>query len=193
MSELEIIKKFTLKSQTILGDLSKQYIEVVKSDDKEPALIIRTLVLCSNINTVIYSYVNFEVLKTFKDKYLLMSISSMKLSTFNNIYSEVKDIRINGKKEITIEHIQDVVCKYYNLTLEQLHTETRKREIVQARQIAQYFAKQLTKYSLKVIGEKIGNKNYATILHAIKVVNNLIDTDKAIRNEIEEIERLIKE
>jgi hypothetical protein len=193
MNELETIKKFTLKSQTTIGDLSKKRIEVVKSDDKEPALIIRTLVLCSNINTVIYSYVNFEVLKTFKDKYLLMSISSMKLSTFNKIYSEVKDIRINGKKEITIEHIQDVVCKYYNLTLEQLHTETRKREIVQARQIAQYFAKQLTKVKLEVIGEKIGNKNHSTISHASKVVNNLIDTDKEIKAQIKEIERKIKE
>jgi hypothetical protein len=189
MNELEIIKKFTIHSKTNANEFAKQYFNVVKFGDHEPSLIIKKLILSDDLEC----YNDYVVLKYFKEKYLLLKVFSMKLNTFNKVYDEIKDINLSGNKEITIDHIQDVVCKYYNLTLEQLHTETRKREIVQARQIAQYFAKQLTKVKLEVIGEKIGNKNHSTISHASKVVNNLIDTDKEIKAQIEEIERLIKE
>jgi chromosomal replication initiator protein len=63
---------------------------------------------------------------------------------------------------------------------------------VQARQIAMYFAKNLTKSSLATIGSQIGGKDHATVLHACKTVNNLIDTDKRFRGYIDEIEKKLK-
>ena len=98
----------------------------------------------------------------------------------------------NTKKEISIDYIQKVVCNYFNLSAEQLTNNTRKRETVQARQIAMYFSKSLTKCSLATIGSQIGGKDHATVLHACKTVNNLIDTDKTFRHQIEEIERKLK-
>jgi chromosomal replication initiator protein len=98
----------------------------------------------------------------------------------------------NTKKEISIDYIQKVVCNYFNLSAEQLINNTRKRETVQARQIAMYFSKSLTKCSLATIGSQIGGKDHATVLHACKTVNNLIDTDKTFRHQIEEIERKLK-
>lgn len=97
-----------------------------------------------------------------------------------------------SRKEITIEFIQKVVCEYYKIPVDQMQGKTRKREIVQARQISMYFSKNLTKSSLASIGSCIGGKDHATVLHACKTVNNLIDTDKQFRSQINEIEKKLK-
>ncbi|MFH0756076.1 MAG: chromosomal replication initiator protein DnaA [Bacteroidota bacterium] len=96
------------------------------------------------------------------------------------------------KREISIDYIQKVVCNYYNIGLEQLQSKTRKREIVQARQVAMFFSKTLTKSSLATIGSQIGGKDHATVLHACKTVNNLIETDKRFRLQVDEIEKKLK-
>jgi chromosomal replication initiator protein len=96
------------------------------------------------------------------------------------------------RREISIDYIQKVVCDYFNMQVDMLKSKTRKREIVQARQIAMYFAKNLTKSSLASIGSVIGGKDHATVLHACKTVNNLIDTDKRFRLYIDEIEKKLK-
>ena len=98
----------------------------------------------------------------------------------------------NSKRELSIEYISKVVCDYFNMPVEALQAKTRKREIVQARQIAMYFSKSLTKYSLASIGAQIGSKDHATVLHACKTVNNLKDTDKNFRVFVEEIEKKLK-
>ncbi len=96
------------------------------------------------------------------------------------------------KREISIDYIQKVVCNYYNIGLELLQSKTRKREIVQARQVAMFFSKSLTKSSLATIGSQIGGKDHATVLHACKTVNNLIETDKRFRLQVDEIEKKLK-
>lgn len=98
----------------------------------------------------------------------------------------------NSKRELSIEYISKVVCDYFNMPVEALQAKTRKREIVQARQIAMYFSKSLTKYSLASIGAQIGSKDHATVLHACKTVNNLKDTDKNFRLFVEDIEKKLK-
>ncbi len=98
----------------------------------------------------------------------------------------------NTKKDITIEFIQKIVCNYFNVGLDLIKSKTRKREIVQARQISMYFSKNLTKASLTTIGSKIGGKDHATVLHAFKTVNNLMETDKKFRLQVEDIEKKIK-
>ncbi|MEN8117940.1 MAG: chromosomal replication initiator protein DnaA [Bacteroidota bacterium] len=98
----------------------------------------------------------------------------------------------NSKRELSIEYISKVVCDYFSMPVEALQAKTRKREIVQARQIAMYFSKSLTKYSLASIGAQIGSKDHATVLHACKTVNNLKDTDKNFRQFVEDIEKKLK-
>lgn len=97
----------------------------------------------------------------------------------------------NTAREVSIDYIQKVVCDYFNLPLELMKSKTRKREVVQARQIAMYFSKQLTKSSLATIGAHCGGKDHATVLHACRTVNNLIDTDKRFRVYISDIEKKI--
>jgi len=104
----------------------------------------------------------------------------------------VEKLVSSTRKELTIEFIQKVVCDYYKIPVELMQGKTRKREIVQARQVSMYFSKNLTKASLASIGSRIGGKDHATVLHACKTVNNLIDTDKHFRNQIFEIEKKLK-
>ncbi len=126
-------------------------------------------------------------------------ISLLAQSTLNKkeitleLASEMIDKLVKStRKEISIDYIQKVVCEYFGLPSDMLQTKTRKREIVQARQIAMFFSKSLTKSSLSTIGSIIGGKDHATVLHACKTVNNLMDTDKRFKSQIEDIERRLK-
>jgi chromosomal replication initiator protein len=98
----------------------------------------------------------------------------------------------NSAREISIDYIQKVVCDYFNLPLETINSKTRKREIVQARQLAMFFSKKHTKSSLATIGLHCGNKDHATVLHACRTVNNLVETDKRFRIYVEEIDKKLK-
>jgi chromosomal replication initiator protein len=97
----------------------------------------------------------------------------------------------NTAREVSIDYIQKVVCDYFNLSLEMMKSKTRKREVVQARQISMYFSKSMTKSSLATIGAHSGGKDHATVLHACRTVNNLIETDKRFRVYISDIEKKI--
>ncbi len=104
----------------------------------------------------------------------------------------IGNIVASSQKNYTVQEIRDIVCDFYGVSLESLLSETRKREIVQARQVAMYFAKLKTKDSLTTIGTTIGKRNHATVLHACKTVQDLIDTDKSFRASIEELDRMLK-
>lgn len=96
-----------------------------------------------------------------------------------------------ARKEISIDYIQKTVCEYFKVKMEDIQSKTRKRDVVQARQLAMYFAKQYTKASLASIGTQIGKRDHATVLHACKTVKNLQETDKQFRGYIEDISRKI--
>lgn len=98
----------------------------------------------------------------------------------------------NTTREISIDYIQKVVCDYFNIPIDMINSKTRKREIVQARQLAMFFSKRMTKASLASIGLHCGNKDHATVLHACRTVNNLIDTDKQFKAYVDELEKKIK-
>lgn len=92
----------------------------------------------------------------------------------------------------TVEKIRDVVCEYFSLSVDAISTKSRKREVVQARQIAMYLSKQLTKSSLANIGYTIGQRDHATVLHACKIVTDLMDCDKNFRTSVKEIEEKLR-
>lgn len=97
----------------------------------------------------------------------------------------------NTNHEVSIDYIQKVVCDYFDLPIEMLKSKTRKRQVVQARQIAMYFAKSMTKSSLSNIGAHCGGKDHATVLHACRTVNNLIETDKKFKASVQELQKKI--
>ncbi len=95
----------------------------------------------------------------------------------------------NTAREISMDYIHKIVCDYFNLPIELLKSKTRKREVVQARQIAMFFAKKMTKWSLASIGAQCGGKDHATVLHACRTVNNLAETDKQFKGYLDDLEK----
>ena len=93
------------------------------------------------------------------------------------------------KKEISIDYIQKVVSDYFQMDVDTLQSKTRKRHIVQARQLAMFFAKKFTKASLASIGSQIGKRDHATVLHACKTVDNLSHTDKQFKKYVEDLQK----
>ena len=96
------------------------------------------------------------------------------------------------RKVNTVEKIRDAVCEYFSLSVDAISTKSRKREVVQARQIAMYLSKQMTKNSLSSIGFTIGQRDHATVLHACKIVTDLMEIDKNFRSSVKEIEERLK-
>ena len=95
-------------------------------------------------------------------------------------------------KPITIEDIIAKVCSHYEIEESAIHTKTRKREVVQVRQVAMFLAKKHTDASSSKIGQLIGNKDHATVLHACKIVKDQVEVDKSFKADIEEIEALLR-
>ena len=96
------------------------------------------------------------------------------------------------QNDVTIDGVQRVVCDYFNITRDDLLSKTRKRNIVQARQIAMYMSRNLiSNCSLSTIGAEIGGKDHATVLHACTTVSDLMTTDKTFRQYVTDIEKLL--
>lgn len=123
---------------------------------------------------------------------LAQSTLNKKEITIELVREMIDKLVKNTTRELSIDYIQKVVSDYFSIPVDLMHSKTRKREIVQARQIAMYFSKILTKSSLATIGSQIGGKDHATVLHACKTVNNLFETDKRFRVYIDEIEKKLK-
>ena len=94
----------------------------------------------------------------------------------------------NSQCDLTIDHIQQIIADYFNLDIESLHSKTRKRNVVQARQLAMFFSKKYTKSSLSTIGSQIGQRDHATVLYACKTVENLIETDREFKKYVSDLE-----
>lgn len=90
-----------------------------------------------------------------------------------------------------IHRIEDIVCDYTGIDKRQLQVKTRKRNIVFSRQLVWYFARIFTKMSTTELAMRYG-KDHATCLHGTKNIRNLIETDKYIRNDAEELKKDIK-
>lgn len=96
------------------------------------------------------------------------------------------------QQEVTIDRVGDVVCDYFKITREVLLSKSRKRQIVQARQIAMYMSRSLIpNCSLSSIGAELGGKDHATVLHACTTVSDLIATDKTFKQYVADIEQML--
>ena len=102
--------------------------------------------------------------------------------------SIVQDIDV----EVNIDYIQKYVSNFFNVSIELLKAKTRKREIVVARQVAMYLAKEYTNMSLKSIGFHFGNRDHSTVIHAISTVNDMMDTDAKFLTQMEDILKKVK-
>ena len=93
-----------------------------------------------------------------------------------------------SKKVITIEHIINEVCAYYQVKTQDIITPSRKQSVVQARQITMYLTQKHTNMSSSQIGNRVG-RDHSTVLHSCSLVEKKLGSDKAFRGDIEQIEK----
>ena len=95
------------------------------------------------------------------------------------------------KKEVTIECIQQAVSRVFQVQIEQMKSKSRKQDIVQARQVVMFLSKKHTAQSLSAIGELMGGRNHATVLHGCRCVTNEMEMNASFRSSVERAEQLI--
>ena len=96
------------------------------------------------------------------------------------------------RKSISASQIRDIVGEFYNMETDLLIGKSRKRPIVDARQVAMHFCKQMTQHSLEAIGRRFGGRDHSTVIHACKAIQARIDTDPRFVEELGHIEQLLK-
>jgi chromosomal replication initiator protein len=104
----------------------------------------------------------------------------------------IKNFVKQMSKEITVEFIQKLVAEHFDLQVDKLKGQTRKRSIVIARQLSMYLAKNLTNKSLKAIGENFGGRDHSTVIYSCKAVQDLLDTDMIFKDTVSDLEKKIK-
>ena len=107
---------------------------------------------------------------------------------------EIRDlIRPQEPKRIKIEEIQRIVARQYNVSRADLLSSRRTANVVRPRQVAMYLAKQLTLRSLPEIGRRFGGRDHTTVLHAVRKIENLVNSDTSLAEEIELLKRQLQD
>ena len=104
----------------------------------------------------------------------------------------LKDLIKEARPQLTIEAIQAVVCEYLGIPEDLVRARTRKREVVQARQVSMYFSKEITNHSLKTIGLHFGGRDHSTVIHAVRSVENQVDTDPSYREMVSAVQKKLE-
>ncbi len=124
------------------------------------------------------------------NRIVAFSKMSKKQLNVNDCKIILKDVYRNSKV-ITIEKIQNVTSNFYSINLEEMLSQRRSRPLARPRQIAMYLAKKLTTRSLPEIGRKFANRDHTTVIHAVKTIDRLSQTNEEIRKNVEEIKSII--
>jgi chromosomal replication initiator protein len=95
-------------------------------------------------------------------------------------------------REITAESIQHLVAEQFNVPVAKLLQDSRKRNIVIARQLSMFLTKKMTNKSLKTIGEIFGGRDHSTVIYSCRAVQDMIDTDLVFKDTVEEVEKKIR-
>ena len=96
------------------------------------------------------------------------------------------------KSPLTIETIQRTVCEYFSIPEDLIRAKTRKQEVVNARQIAMYLAKEMTNCSLKTIGLHFGGRDHSTVIHAYQSVEDQMRIDQKYLSNVTQIKRRLQ-
>ena len=102
------------------------------------------------------------------------------------------DLLRASERKVTIEEIMRKVAEYYHLRMNDLMSARRARVVARPRQVAMYLAKTLTSKSLPEIGRKFGGRDHTTVIHAVKRVEELKQTDSQIADDVELLRRMLE-
>ena len=110
------------------------------------------------------------------------------LETAQNL---LKDIFQASNRQITLDEIQVKVAEYYRIKLHEMHTARRSRDVARPRQVAMYLSKRLTQKSFPDIGKAFGGRDHTTVMHGVKAIEKLMQSDKAISDDVQLLEKML--
>ncbi len=105
----------------------------------------------------------------------------------------LKDLLKEPKKLITIDFIQRCVAEEFGLTLQELKTKRRNKQVVLPRQIAMYVSRELTELSLPEIGDCFGGKDHTTVLHSYNKIKSALNNNTSLKEKIDRVIQIIKQ
>ena len=103
----------------------------------------------------------------------------------------LKDMLRSIDRKTTIDEIQKKVAEYFNISVKEMQSSRRARNVARPRQIAMYLAKQLTSRSLPEIGRKF-DRDHTTVMHAVRKVEELVMEDVSMAESIESLRRALE-
>jgi len=175
----------------------------LQADLQPPDLETRTAILLRkseeyglSLPPTVIDYIAYHITKNVRElEGALVRLLAQATYTQQDINEDLaknalKDFIQRPLTTLSIDRVQKLVCEFFGIDQDRLQEKTKKREIVQVRQIAMYFCRELD-YTHKSIGLQFGGRDHSTVVHAIKSVNNLIETDPNYRNRVDEIRRQV--
>jgi chromosomal replication initiator protein len=104
----------------------------------------------------------------------------------------LRDLLRSCERRVTIDEIQKRVAEHFNIRLSEMTSARRARAVARPRQVAMYLAKQLTSRSLPEIGRKFGGRDHTTVMHAVRKVEELKVSDRALAEDVELLRRMLQ-
>ncbi len=102
------------------------------------------------------------------------------------------DLLRSYDRRVTVEDIQRKVAEHFNIKVSDMSSARRTRLVARPRQVAMYLAKTLTSRSLPEIGRRFGNRDHTTVMHAVRKVEELIETDPSFAEDVELLRRMLE-
>jgi chromosomal replication initiator protein len=94
---------------------------------------------------------------------------------------------------ITVETIKRSVCKYYNISIKEMESAKKTRDLAFPRQVAMYLCREMTNHSLPKIGESFGGRDHTTVLHAHDKINKALSANDTIKKDVDELISILNE
>lgn len=104
----------------------------------------------------------------------------------------LKNIVKEIQSDVSVDFIQKTVADYFKVSLEQMKSKVKKREIVIPRQVAMYFCKRYTQLTLALIGGNFGGRDHSTVIHALESVEDMMKTDANFKNSVDDLTKKFK-
>jgi len=112
--------------------------------------------------------------------------------TLESAQDLLHDLLRSNERRVTIDEIQKKVAEHFNMKMSEMVSQRRARAVARPRQVAMYLAKQLTSRSLPEIGRKFGGRDHTTVMHAVKKIEELTETDQTLAEDVELLRRMLQ-
>jgi chromosomal replication initiator protein len=111
--------------------------------------------------------------------------------TLETVQELLQDLLRANERRVTIDEIQRRVAEHFNMKMAEMTSSRRARVVARPRQVAMYLAKQLTQRSLPEIGRKFGGRDHTTVMHAVRKIEELMVSDRALAEDVDLMHRML--